>query len=293
MAGRLFFAFIMLSLALPCQAAQSVFITVLDSRQKPVPDVTLQIRPLAGALQTISGPSDPQGGIFISWEPESRETAGVGEDQLADYVTSFQWRAEAPGFISDSGQVESAQPSRRMHSPQLTSLDVRPASVPLHQKIILHRPAELWEDGLASTQPELLDWGRGFYERNFLLLRALGTELLWPAFAFKDNALTVYAQYKDYGWAGAAESSLPARAALNAYLPWCILLAGELEGLPSISVINLIFMTNISSSPSDAHSLAPPFRLQTSLPLDALSQAAARADNFDDVACSYPLLQTY
>jgi hypothetical protein len=195
--------------------------------------------------------------------------------------------------MSDGGQVESVQFSRRMHSPQLASLDLQPAFVPLYQNIVLHRPSELWKEGLAEAQPELQNWCRGFYERNFLVLRALGTELLWPAFAFKDNTLTIYAQYKDYGWAGAAESSLPARATLNAYLPWCDLLAGELGGLPPISAINLIFITNISSSPADAHSLSPPFRLQTSLPLDALSQAAATADNFDDLVCAHPLLQNY
>jgi hypothetical protein len=171
-------------------------------------------------------------------------------------------------------------------------LDAGPSFTPIYQSIILHKPEELWGSGLAEAPESLRRWCRAFYEENFSTLRALGTELAWPAFEFNDKTLTIYAQYKDYGWAGAAESSLPARAALNAYLPWCNLLAGELNGLPQLSAINLIFITDISSHQTDAHSLSPLVRLQTSLPLDALRQAAATG-NFDDLVCAHPLRAGY
>jgi hypothetical protein len=270
-------------------AAQALHIGVLDSRQHPVPGIALTITPLAGSLLTISGPSDRRGQILVSWEPEYRELNADSADKLADYSTALRWEIRVPEFMPESGQIERREVSRSMNSPQLAALDVGPSFTPIYQSIMLHKPKELWGAGLAEAPEGLRRWCRAFYDENFLTLRALGTELAWPAFEFNDKTLTIYAQYKDYGWAGAAESSLLARAALNSYLPWCILLSEQLEGLSPVSTINLIFTSNLPSRAADPHSPAPPVRLRASLPVVSLALATAGGRTPDDLVCFYPL----
>jgi hypothetical protein len=240
-------------------------------------------------LLSVSGPSDRQGQILLSWEPEYREFDADSADELADYHTALIWEIRAAQFMPESGQIERREISRRMRSAQLAVLDVGPSFTPLYQSITLYKPAELWGAGQAEAPEGLRQWCRAFYNKNFLTLRALGTELAWPAFEFNGQTLTIYAQYKDYGWAGAAESSLLARATLNSYLPWCILLSEQLGGLSPVSTINLVFSSNLPSRAADPHSPAPPLRLRASLPVVSLARAATGGGTLDDLVCLYPL----
>lgn len=270
------------------QPVQPVNILVVDSRQNPLPGAAVAIEALAGhADEPRADSSDREGRISFTWQPLLEEDDSIDtRDLLAGYITAFNWRISKEGFLPEAGQVEQRQALREIVSEELASLNTAPGeAAPLWRTVVLRRVEELYAPELAG-QEQIRKWCLALYEDTYLLARALGAEFTWPGFGMRSNTLIITLNYNDYGWAGAAQAALIDRATINAYLPWCALLARRAGSLPQADEIKLVFISRMGQDKVDPHALSENIVLEGTIPVAALLNAGG---DLSRMAGLYPL----
>jgi hypothetical protein len=240
--------------------------------------------PLSLPLTLVTG---GDGGVLINWQPGQQAEQEYSQDKLLTYKTLFRWRINAPGFMEESGYIAHTSLLRQLAAAELRGLDATPLFTPINQYVILHRAQEMFNSTL--TDKAQRQWCRAFYARYSKIAQALGTDFNWPAFSWQNNALIFNLHFRDGGWGGAAEASLRRRAALNAYLPWCLLLAKNLDELPDeVEFIKLTFASKLPAGGEDIHAVAADLTMTAILPVAQLA-VAAQLDNYDLLLAEHPL----